>query len=373
MVLRFNPPKGTRMSVFTRIARGCHLGVRSLIVVLRDKTLLVFPLIPFTCVIAVITTLWLLIGNDQLLWSLLATHMVQPRNIMLAYGAYLMLGLISVFFGVGLVTCTRITLEERDSQFLDGFRHAARNSHWVILWTFISWTFGPILNLMDHFRYTTLLVRRMLHSSWSTVSYFVIPILIVDKVNIFSALRRSVDVMSKTWGKGAISRLGLYWFFLLLNLPTIAIIVIGIYPDGPWPASLTLVVLLYFYTTIVVYQTASSVLSVVLYKYASEGKVVPGFKEEHLKNSFVQPIIYVLATEAPGPNFRPLEEVKTEAASVAAPAVESNAIPETEADSAVADEPEALASEAPTALETTDNAPLTSEEIPEEPGDTDKS
>lgn len=357
------------MSVFTRIARGCHLGVRSLIVVLRDKTLLVFPLIPFTCVISIITVLWILIGNDQLLWSLLATHMVQPRNILLAYGAYLILGLISVFFGVGLVTCTRITLEERDSQFLDGFRHAARNTHWVILWTFISWTFGPILNLMDHFRYTTLLVRRVLHSSWSTVSYFVIPILVVDKVNIFSALRRSVDVMSKTWGKGAISRLGLYWFFLLLNLPTIALVGMGVY-DDPWPASLTLVVLLYFYTTIVVYQTASSVLSVVLYKYASEGKVVPGFKEEHLKNSFVQPIIYVLATEPPGPNYKPLEEVKAETNPVEEPAVESSVVPETPDARVTAPEPEEPASETPATEETTDNTPDAPEDIADEPGET---
>ncbi len=354
------------MSVFTRIARGCHLGVRSLIVVLRDKTLLVFPLIPFTCVIAIITTLWLVIGNDQLLWSLLATHMVKPRNIMLAYGVYLMLGLISVFFGVGLVTCTRITLEERDSKFLDGFHHAVRNTHWILIWTFISWTFGPILNLMDHFRYTTLLVRRMLHSSWSTVSYFVVPILVVDKVNIFSALRRSVDVMSKNWGKGAVSRLGLYWFFLLLNIPTVVMFAMGHYPEGPWPTSLTLVVLLYFYTTVVVYQTASSVLSVVLYKYASDGTVVPGFKEEHLKNAFAQPVLYVLAMENPGDGYKPVEEVPAEAHAAKIPAAEtpeavSDAAPET------ADAPEeAPAPEQPLDAETEAEAvELPEDESPE--------
>lgn len=333
MVVRFNPPKGMRMSLLTRIARGCHLGVRSLIVVLRDKTLLVFPLIPFTCVIAIATTIWFVIGADELLWGILMTHIVQPKNILMAYGVYLMLGLISVFFGVGLVTCTRITLEERDSKFLDGFHHAVRNTHWILIWTFISWTFGPLLNLMDHFRYTTLLVRRMLHSSWSTVSYFVVPILVVDKVNIFSALRRSVDVMSKKWGKGAVSRLGLYWFFLLLNIPTIAMFVIGIfrsfYPDRPWPASLSLVVLLYFYTTVVVYQTASSVLSVVLYRYASDGTVVPGFKEEHLKSAFAQPVLYVLAMENPGVGYRPVKNFPVDSPATETPEAVIDAAPET--------------------------------------------
>ena len=347
------------MSVFTRMARGCHLGVRSLIVVLRDKTLLVFPLIPFTCVIAILTTIWFIIGADELLWSILLTHMVQPKNILMAYGVYLVLGLISVFFGVGLVTCTRITLEERDSKFLDGFRHAARNTHWVILWTFISWTFGPLLNMMDRCTSPSSRLRRMLHSSWSTVSYFVIPVLVVDKVNVFSGLRRSVDVMSRNWGKGAVSRLGLYWFFLLLNIPTIAVIALGIYPDGPWPTSLTLVVLLYFYTTIVVYQTASSVLSVVLYKYASDGTVVPGFKEEHLKNGFAQPVLYVLATEDPGEGYRPVEPVATEIPAAETPVSES---PETAGD--IAPEPV----EAPEAPSDTAPAPLEAP-APEQPLD----
>jgi hypothetical protein len=327
MELRFNPSKGICMSVFTRMARGCHLGVRSLIVVLRDKTLLVFPMIPFTTVIAIATIFWWLIGSDLLIWSIITTHMMKARSLLIAFSMYLLFGAVSVFFSVALASCTRITLEERDSKFLDGFRQAIRNTHWIVIWTLISWTFGPLLNLLDHQRYTTLWVRKMLKSSWSTISYFVIPILVVDQVNVFSALRRSVEAMSKAWGKGAVSRLGLYWFFFLLNIPTIALFAAGHYPDGPWPNSLTLVVLLYIYTTIVVYQTANSVLSVVLYKYASDGTVVPGFKEEHLKNGFAQPVLYVLALEDPGEGYRPVETVAPEKPATEAPVTETPEAP----------------------------------------------
>ncbi len=335
------------MSVFTRMARGCHLGIRSLIVVLRDKTLLVFPMIPFTTVIAMATLFWWLIGSDLLLWSIITTHMLKARSLLIAFSMYLVFGAVSVFVSVALASCTRITLEERDSKFLDGFRQAVRNTHWVIIWALIAWTFGPILNLLDHQRHTTLWVRKMLKSSWSTVSYFVIPILVVDQVNVFSALRRSVEGMSKAWGKGAVSRLGLYWFFLLLNIPTFVLIALGHYPDGPWPNSLTLVVLVYIYTTIVVYQTAASVLSVVLYKYASDGTVVPGFKAEHLKNAFAQPRLYVLSTEDPGEGYKAVEEVETEASAAITPAAET---------------PVALSDTTPEPADTSDEAPA-----PEQP------
>jgi hypothetical protein len=325
------------------MARGCHLGIRSLIVVLRDKTLLVFPLIPFTCVIAIATVLWWFVGNDQVLWALIVSHMMSVKNALIAYTLYLAFGLVSVFFGVGLVTCTRITLEERDSKFLDGFRHAVRNLHWITIWAFISWTVGPILNLLDHQRLTTLWVRKLLKTSWSVVSYFVIPILVVDKVNVFSALRRSVDVMSHTWGKGAISKLGLYWFFLFLNIPTLVMFAMGHYPEGPWPNSLTLVLLLYIYATIVVYQTANSVLSVVLYKYAADGTVVPGFKEEHLKLAFIQPKLYVLRTEDPGEDFEQVVEASTEEVPVAGPPARDTV--ETTEEAVVHDAPEASLAE----------------------------
>jgi len=313
------------MSVLTRMARGCHLGFRSLVVVLRDKTLLVFPLVPFTCVIALVTTLWLLVGDDKMFWGVLGAHMMQVRNLLITFGLYLLFGLMSVFFSFGLVTCTRITLEERDSKFLDGFRNASRNLHWVTVWAFISWTFGPILNILDHQRYTTLWVRRILKTSWSVVSYFVVPIVVIDQVNVFSALRRSVDAMSKRWGTGAISRLGLYWFFFFLNIPTIIMFSIGHYPDGPFPTSLTFALLLYFYLTVVVYQTASSVLSVVLYRYASNGTVVPGFKEEHLRDAFAQPRIYVLATESPGDDYVLADEDTGAVVAKVEPAIETSA------------------------------------------------
>lgn len=354
------------MSEFTRMARGCHLGFRSLLVVLRDKTLLIFPLIPFTCVIALATTIWLIVGGDKMFLAFLGTHMLQVRNVLVTYGIYLIFGLMSVFFSVGLVTCTRITLEERDSKFLDGFRNASRNLHWITIWAFLSWTFGPILNLLDHQRYTTLWVRRILKTSWSVVSYFVVPIIVVDQVNVFSALRRSVDAMSQRWGKGAISRLGLYWFFFFLNIPTLILLGAGHFPEGPWPTSLTLVLVLYFYTTVVVYQTASSVLSVVLYRYAASGTVVDGFKEEHLREAFAQPKIYVLATESPGADYVLVEEPEPPVANTEAQVV--NDEPEASEPESESPAPEATAAEteAETAIDSPVEGAPAEEPTPEE-------
>ena len=295
------------MSAFTRMRRGWHLGFQSLRIVFRDKTLLFFPGAPITIAIAIIVSFCLMVGPDQLFWALFVVNSLQhARYLAVGYG---LVAVVSVFFSVGLVACTRITLDERDSKLADGFLAALKKLHWVVIWAFISWTIGPLLNLLDHQRHTSGWVRKILKTSWSLLSYFVVPILIVDRINIFSALRRSVKVMSKTWGEGAVSQLGLMWFFWLMNIPTLLLFGYGHYLEGPWPKSLTFVVLAMVYGTIVIYQTASAVLSVVLYKYALDGTVVKGFKEEWMKEAFVRPKVYVLVDEVPVEGYEPVGDV----------------------------------------------------------------
>lgn len=295
------------MSAFTRIRRGWHLGYRSLRIVFRDKTLLLFPMIPFTIAVALIVSFVSIIGSDDLFWALfIIDSFKQIRNLAIGY---ILVAIVSVFFATGLVACTRITLEERDSKLNDGLIAAVRKIHWVVLWALLSWTIGAVLNLLDHIRFTSPWVRKIAKTNWSQMSFFLLPVVVMDNINLFSAIRRAIDRTSETWGKGAISQLGLVWFFFMMNIPTLALFAYGHSLEGPWPKSMTFVILAMLYFTIVIYQTASAVLSVVLYKYATDRTVVPGFKERWLKDAFVKPRVYVLADEPPGEGYVPVEEV----------------------------------------------------------------
>jgi hypothetical protein len=319
--------------------RGWHLGLQSLKIVLRDKTLILFPLIPFTTAIIIIVSFCLVVGPDKLFWALFVVNTLEHARY-LALG-YVVVAIISVFFWMGLVACTRISIDERDSKFMDGILAAMKKFHWVVLWALVSWTIGPILNLLDHLRYTSGLVRRIAKTNWSQLSYFLLPILVVDNINLFSALRRSSTVTAKTWGEGAVSQLGFMWFFWLMNLPTILLFAYGHYLEGPWPKPLTFVVLAMIYGTLVTYQTLSAVLSVVLYKYATDGTVVKGFDGEWMKNAFVRPKIYVLVEDDPKDQYEPVDKVP--APEGVEPVAEE---PEADAEAQESGEPDAATPEA---------------------------
>ncbi len=340
------------MSAVTRMRRGWHLGYRSLRIVLTDKTLLLFPMIPFTTAIAVIASFAAIAGTDDLLWTLFFVNSLKHMRY-LALG-YAIVATVSVFFSLGLVACARIRIDERDSKFMDGMLAGLRKFHWVVLWALISWTIGPILNLLDHLRYTSQWVQRITKTNWSQLSYFLLPILVNDNVNMFSAIRRSTTTTAKAWGKGAVSQLGFMWFFWIMNIPTIILIILGVYREGPWPSSLTFVVLAMVYFTILIYQTASAILSVVLYKYAQNGTVVEGFDEAWMKEAFKRPQVYRLVEDDPNDDYEPVEEVPAPEGVAPAPGANDAATEE----SAVEDIP------APTEVEPADendDAPQKSE------------
>jgi hypothetical protein len=283
------------MSALNPIGRGWHLGYQSLKIVLRDKTLLLFPLIPITIAIALLLLFRFVLGTDTLFWALFIIDSLQHARYF--FLGYLAVATISVFFSCGLVACTRITIDERDSNLLDGMQASMRRVHWLILWAILSWTVGPLLNLLDQWRFTSHWVRRITRASWSQISYFLLPVLVSERVTLFGAIRRSIETTTGRWGDGAVPHTGLLWFLWLVNLPTVALVLYGMYLEGPWPKTLTFVVLLMVYGSIIAYQTLSAVTSVVLYKYATDGTEVPGFDPQRMQQAFARQRMYVLVTE----------------------------------------------------------------------------
>ena len=114
------------MSATNRMRRGWHLGFQSLRIVFRDKTLLLFPLIPFTVAATIFTLFAVIIGPDELNWALLSVNLLHHLGFVAML--YALAAVISVFFEVGLVECTRISVTERDSVFTDGLQVARDES-----------------------------------------------------------------------------------------------------------------------------------------------------------------------------------------------------------------------------------------------------
>ena len=75
-------------------------------------------------------------------------------------------------------------------------------------------------------------VAGLLGMAWSITTYFVIPVLVVEKKNPFEAMKRSVGILRKTWGESLVANFGIGLIVFLLIIPIFGLIAGGFFMIG---------------------------------------------------------------------------------------------------------------------------------------------
>lgn len=270
------------MGFFQRLATGWTLGKQCLQVILNDKTLLLFPILSGIASLGYLAAIYFGVGPQQIAELLRSAGAykqsgeVPAAAISVALGLYFGLALITVFFNVALVGCARISMEERDSTLVDGLRVAMAHLGSILVWALLSGTVGLLLGGLEKGKRSGNIIRSLLGVAWTTLTYFVLPVLVVEKVNVFSSMGRSVKLIKSTWGEGLGGRFSLGWITFLLVLPVM--LLFAFLPRGGEIAPLIFVpVAAYIAFTVILSQAAKQVLTVVLYRYATANEIPKGF------------------------------------------------------------------------------------------------
>ena len=70
-------------------------------------------------------------------------------------------------------------------------------------------------------------IASLLGTAWSVMTFFVVPVLVVEKVGPFAAVGRSISLLKKTWGEALVGNMGLNFVMFLLAIPVILLFVAG--------------------------------------------------------------------------------------------------------------------------------------------------
>jgi len=127
--------------------------------------------------------------------------------------------------------------------------------------------------------------------AWGIVTIFVVPGIVYDGLGPFAAIKKSVEVIKKTWGESLIRHfgLGLIQFLVLVGV----ILVSAGLTYGLTMAFDTLGMLigigfgvLAILLTVLVFGVAASVFNTALYVYASQGTLASGFDQDTMRSAF---------------------------------------------------------------------------------------
>jgi len=278
------------------LKRGWAIARESVAVLRLHPRLLIFPLLSVIAILVILAgalpvalyegkrPAFVALDEDTRGWVVVAQVLV----------VYVACYFVAIFFNAALIACVIRCFETGTASIADGLKAATHRIGAIFCWAVVAGTVGLLIKAggdalsrqaeKDLGFLAAIIVGiivGILYMIWIAVSYFVLPVLVMEGVGPFTALKRSSSLIEARWKDvvGGEARFGLLGLLLLLPLvilvPILAVafdaagIVIGI--------GFTVV---YIAVVGVVLSTMGTIFLAAVYKFAATGDVPEAFSAE---------------------------------------------------------------------------------------------
>lgn len=279
--------------MFNKLSNSWNLVKASWQVLKADKELIVFPILS-TAAIIMVTISFAVPMFLAGMFDAVALRNSDALKYVVGFLFYFITYTVIIFSNTALVGAALIRLRGGNPTVGDGFKIAFEHIIQILGYAFISATVGIILRtISERVGFVGKIVVSLLSFAWSLATFLVIPILVIENIGPIDAIKRSTQLLKKTWGEQLI---GSFSIGLIFGLITV-LVILGAIPVFISLASLesTPIILLGvagFVVTLImialVSSTLSSIYEAALYIYATEGKTNGFFDDRLLKEAFRQ-------------------------------------------------------------------------------------
>jgi len=197
-----------------------------------------------------------------------------------------------IFFNAALVAAARERLEGGDPNVMSGIR-AVRGMWLAILgWTIITGTVGLILQALQSMarensqgvmRIVAMILVALLQTAWAYITFFVIPVLVVERVGPISAIRRSGGLLRRSWGEQLTASFSFFLIYLLailiVAIPVVVLIFIA-------PVAAIIVGVILGGIALASVAAMEGIFKAALYEWVSEGKGNEWFDRQLLADAY---------------------------------------------------------------------------------------
>jgi len=206
---------------------------------------------------------------------------------------------MAIFFNVALIHCALRAHAGETPSIRAGLAAAVSLLPQILGWALVTTTIGIVLNMItdalkDYLGFLGGLLGGLLELSWAVITYFVVPVLVTEKVGPIAAVKRSAAVLRSKWGESLAgeARIGLLGtLFFLLSALIFAGGAALVFSKGAMAMAGIGVILMVLgvlaaIVSMVVVQTLSTIFQSGVYIYATTGQVPPSLDRDLVEGAF---------------------------------------------------------------------------------------
>ncbi|MGD1914605.1 MAG: DUF6159 family protein [Phycisphaerales bacterium] len=276
--------------MFTRIRNGWALGMASLELLMENKKLVVFPLLSSIAALIVVASFVVPIGGTttgrQIFMSEDPNAGAGP--LLVLFLLYFCCYFVMLFFNAALVGVTMMHLDGRPYKLTDGLRIAWDRFSLILMWAVLASSVGFAIKMIEQrSQLAGKIVALLLGSAWTAMTYFVVPVLIVERAPAHKAIGRSFSLVKQTWGEGLVANWANSIVVGIGMIPGVLVVVAATSTGDPVIGGLGFLVgFAWIGLMVLVSMTLDAITNAVLYVYARTGQSPDGFDDELLQMAF---------------------------------------------------------------------------------------
>ena len=273
-----------------RWERSKALAGASWSVVRQDKELMVLPLISAIASIAIAATFLVPIFLSSKTTDAAGDTSLQmgPVGYVLLFAMYIALAYITIFFKTALLCGADERMRGGNPTLSSAIGGAGSKAGRILPWAIVSATVSIILrSLEERAGLLGRIVIGIVGMAWAVVTFLVLPILVFEDVGVGDAIKRSTEMLKRTWGENLIVNAGIGLLSFLLALPAFIVIALGFAAGTALAVGVTIVLGVLWLIAVSCWSSAmSAVFQLALYRYATQTPLPPQFATVDLGSAF---------------------------------------------------------------------------------------
>jgi hypothetical protein len=270
-----------------RIRNSWELGKISWSVLRSDHTLAWFPVLSGLASLLVLSAFAGLVATTGVT-TVDGQESLEAIGWVFIVVGYIVLAFVATYFLAALVHGANERLEGRDASVARSLGAANAKLHRILPWAIVQGTVSVVIAAIEERAgFVGQIIVRLIGAAWAIVTFLTIPIIMMEDLGPWNALKRSGTLLKQTWGENLIAQAGFGLFAMAASIPGIALIALGVATnDTIGMVGLGLIGIIWILIVSVVISAMSGIYRIALYRFAVDGKAPGAFASADLGGAF---------------------------------------------------------------------------------------